>query len=81
MKRICHVNVLSILINDKRFTKITSKYVFDYKLFTKLPSIIVARDFSPISFKRKRGIYFPWQNKYSGLRNIFHIKSKFFLAK
>ena len=29
---------------------------FDYGMFTKLPRIIVTRDFSPNSFKVKRGI-------------------------
>ena len=40
----------------KTFPKTISQWEFDYGLFTNLPRIIVARDFSPSSFKLKRGI-------------------------
>ena len=55
-KRICHVNMLYILINEKHFPKTINQWGFDYSLFTNLPRIIVAQDFSPSSFKLKRGI-------------------------
>ena len=40
----------------KSFPKTISQWEFDYGLFTILPRIIVARDFSPSSFKLKSGI-------------------------
>ena len=55
-KRICHVNVLQILTNEKHFPKTISQWEFDFGLFTNLPRIMVARDFFSSSFKLKRGI-------------------------
>ena len=55
-KRICHVNVLEILTNEKQFWKTISQWKFDYGLFTNLPKIIFTCDFSQSSFKLKRGI-------------------------
>ena len=40
----------------KRFPKTISHREFDYGLFTILPRIIVAGDFSPTSFKLESGI-------------------------
>ena len=42
-----------------------SQLEFDYGLFTNLPRIIVARDFSPSSLKLKR------QNTYANLKTNF----------
>ena len=44
------------MTNEKDFTKTVIQLVFDLGLFTKVPRIIVANDFSPNSFKLKRGI-------------------------
>ena len=74
MKLICPVNVLSILTNAKQFPKTISQKEFDYRLFTKLPRVIVARDISPSSFKLKEVFYFLWKNKYSNLKTICYIK-------
>ena len=52
-KRICHKNVLYILTNEKHSPKAISQWEFDYGLFTNLPKIIVASDFSSSSFKLK----------------------------
>ena len=46
-ERICHVN--------KHFPKTINQWEFDYGLFTNLPRIIVARDFSPSLLKLRRG--------------------------
>ena len=48
-----------ILTNERHFPKTISQYEFDYGLFTNLPRIIVACNFSPSSFKLKRGILPP----------------------
>ena len=49
-----------------------------YGLFTYLPRIIVACDFSPSSFKL--GILpLSWQNKHPNMKTTWHIKLKFFL--
>ena len=42
--------------NEKHFPKTINQWEFDYGLPANLPRIIVARDFSPSSFKLKRGI-------------------------
>ena len=55
-KNMCHVNVLKILTNEKRFLKTISQWQFDYGLFTNLLRIVVTCDFSPSSFKLKRDI-------------------------
>ena len=47
------------LTNEKHFPKSISQYKFYYGLFTNLPRIIVTYDFSPSSFKLKRGILHP----------------------
>ena len=59
MKRICHVNMLCILTNDKHSPKIKSQLEFDHGLFTKLPRLIVTLNYSASSFKVKRGIVPP----------------------
>ena len=41
-----------------------------------LPRIIVARDFSPSSFKLKRGIVLSCQDTYPNLKTTRHIKLK-----
>ena len=56
MKRICHMNVLWILTNEKHFPKTINQWEVDYGSFTNLLRIIVNCDFSPSSFKLKRGI-------------------------
>ena len=43
------------MANEKHFPKTISQWEFDCGLFTNLPRIIVACDFSPSSFKLKRG--------------------------
>ena len=65
MKRICHMNVLKILTNEKHYTKIISQQELDYGLFTKLSRIIVARDFHWVHSNSKEATYLPKQNKYS----------------
>ena len=49
-KKICLVNVLSILTNEKHFPKTIGQWEFGCGLFTNLPRIVVACDFSPSSF-------------------------------
>ena len=53
------MDVLGILTYDKHFPKTVSKLEFDHGWFTKLPGIIVARDFSPNSLKFQNGILPP----------------------
>ena len=63
------MNALKILTNQKHFTKT--------KCFTKLTTVIVAREFSLGSFKLKRGIlYLPEQNECCYLKTTCHIKPK-----
>ena len=52
-----------ILTNEKYFPKTISQWEVDCGLFTNLTRIIVTRDFSPSSFKLKRGIL-PLLTKY-----------------
>ena len=77
-KRICHVNMLYILTNEKHFPKTIKQWEFDYDLFTNLPGIIVAHDFSPSSIKLKRGIL-PLLTKYVFQLENYSLKLKFFL--
>ena len=56
-----------------------SQWEFDYGLLTNLPGIIVACDFSPSSFKLKRGSYFSWKNTDPNLKTTCQIKLKFLL--
>ena len=65
MKRTFHVNVLYIF----------RKLLANTSLNTKLPKIIVARDF-PSSSYPKEVFYLPWQNKYSNLKITCPIKLK-----
>ena len=58
-KRICHVNALKLLTNEKHFPKTISQQECGYGLFTKFSRIIVVQDFTPSSFKLKRGILLP----------------------
>ena len=75
-----HVNVLKILTNEKHFSKTISQREFDYGLFTNVPRIIVPQDFSPSSFKLKRGIL-PLLTKYvSYLENYLSYHAKVFLV-
>ena len=60
------------------FPKTVSQWEFDYGLFTNLPRIIVACDFSPSSFKLRRGVL-PLLAKYASLKTTCHNKLKFFL--
>ena len=59
IKRVCHVNALEILTNEKHFWRAISQKKFSFGLITKLPRIIVVRHFSPDSFKLKRGFLPP----------------------
>ena len=45
------MNVIWILINEKDFTKAVTQQEFDWGLFTRLPRIIIACDFSQSLFK------------------------------
>ena len=56
--------MLLIFTKEKHFPKTISQWKFDYGLFTNLPRIIVAYDFSPSSFKLKTGIL-PLLTKYA----------------
>ena len=56
---ICNVKVLEILTDEKYFPKTISQVEFNYSLCANLPRIIVACNFSPSSFKLKRGILPP----------------------
>ena len=51
--------MLWILTNEKNFPKTISQWEFDYGLFTNLPRIFIACDFSPISFKLERDFLSP----------------------
>ena len=62
----------------KTFSKRVSQWEFDYGLFTNLPRIIVARDFSRVHSKSKEVSYLSWQNTYPNLKTTCHIKLKFF---
>ena len=75
----CHKNAFSILTNEKHFPKIISQWELNYGLFTNLPRIIVACDFSTSSFKLERGILLYWKNGYPNLKTTCHIRLKFFL--
>ena len=55
--------MLYILTNEKHFPQTINQWEFDYVLFTNLPRIIVAHDFSPSLFQLKRGIL-PLLTKY-----------------
>ena len=61
------------LTNDKHFLKTVSQWQFDYGLFTKLPRILAACNFSPNSSN-----YF--RNKQSNLKTTWHTKPKIFLC-
>ena len=45
-----------ILTNEKNFPKTISQSEFNYGMFTNLPKIIIAYNFSPSSFKLRSGI-------------------------
>ena len=59
-KRICHVNVLLILTNEKRFPKSMSQWEFDCGMFKNLPRIIVACEFYQVYSKSKEASYLSW---------------------
>ena len=65
------------MTNENHFPKTISQWEFDYGLFTNLPTIIVARNFSLSSFKLKRGIL-PLLTKYV-LKTTCHTKLNFSL--
>ena len=67
------------MTHEKHLPKIMSQWEFDYALFTNLPRIIVARNFSQSSFKLKEISYLSWQNIYPNLKTTCHIKLKIFL--
>ena len=79
-EKMCHVNVLLGLTNEKHFPKSISQWEFDYGLFINLPIIISACDFSPSSFKTIRGIL-PLLTKYiSWLESYLSYQAKIFLV-
>ena len=53
-----------------------SQWEFDYGLFTNLPRIIVARDFSRVHSNWKELSYLFWQNTYANLKTTWHVKLK-----
>ena len=61
------------ITNKKHFPETTRQWKFDCGLFTNLPRIIVICDFSPSSFKLKRGIL--RQNKYPILKTACELNS------
>ena len=65
----------NFLTNEKHFAKTISQWELDYGLFTNLPKIAKFTDFSPSSYKLKRG----WQNTFPNSETTYHIKLKFFL--
>ena len=68
MKRICHVKVLWVLINDKHFSKTMSQSEFDYGLFTKITvNNWRSRLFTNL-IQTKIGILLALTNKYSNLK-------------
>ena len=74
-KRICQVNVLSILTNENHFPKTISQWELDYGLFTiyrDLPNL-------PNFLNEKEVSYLPWQNMYPNSETTCHVKLKFFL--
>ena len=60
--------------------KTINQWEFDYGLFTNLPRIIVARCFSPSSFKLRRGILPPLTKYVSQLENYSSYQAEFFLV-
>ena len=69
-----------ILTNEKRFWKTINQWEFCYGLFTNLPRIIVACNFSPSSFKLKRGILLLLTKYLCYLENYLSYKAKIFLV-
>ena len=68
------------MTNEKHFPKTISQWEFDYGLFTNIPKIVKFTDFSPSSFKLKRGIL-PLLTKYvSQLGNYLSYQAKIFLV-
>ena len=55
MKRVCHMSLLWILIDEKQFPKFITWSEFDYGLSTKLTTKIVAPNF-PKFIQIQRGI-------------------------
>ena len=69
------------MTNEKHFPKTISQWESNYGLFTNLPRMIVARDFSQkkrLHSNSKEVSYLFWQNTYPNLKSTCHIKLKFF---
>ena len=67
------------MTNEKHFLKTIRQWELDYGLFTNLPRIVKFTNFSPSSFKLKRGIL-PLLTKYvSQLGNYLSYQAKIFL--
>ena len=67
------------MTNEKHFLKTIRQWEVDYGLFTNLPRIVKFTNFSPSSFKLKRGIL-PLLTKYvSQLGNYLSYQAKIFL--
>ena len=64
------------MTNEKHFPKTINQWEFDYGLFTNLPRILVARDFSSNS---EEVPYLSWQNTYPSLKATCLIMLKFSL--
>ena len=74
-----HVNMLSILTNEKHFPKTINQWEFGYGLFTNLLRIIVACDLLLVHSNSEEVSYLSWQNSYPNLKTTSHIKLNFFL--
>ena len=73
------VNVLYLNSDQwKTFLKSIGQWDLGYGLFTNLPRIIVACDFSRVHSNSKELSYLSWQNTYPNLKTACHIKLKFF---
>ena len=64
---------------SRNYQPIYKPMEFDYCLFTNLPRIIVACNFSRFHWNSKEVSYFSWQKKYPNLKTTCHIKLKLFL--
>ena len=64
---------------SRNYQPIYKPMEFDYCLFTNLPRIIVACNFSRFHWNSKEVSYLSWQKKYPNLKTTCHIKLKLFL--
>ena len=64
---------------SRNYQPIYKPMEFDCCLFTNLPRIIVACNFSRFHWNSKEVSYLSWQKKYPNLKTTCHIKLKLFL--